>query len=295
MPTLLLFIAYLGMAFILTALLFYPVFQFVDTFWQARPDRIFHRLFLLIAILGFWPLLKLTGLNRRNALGYSQDRKRFFQTFTSGLGIGVLIMSVHALLLLLLGTRVVQAGDILLSQLIYMLVTGLVAGILVALIEETFFRGALHYGMRRSSRFITTLICTSLFYASVHFIKPVTAAEGMVIDWYTGWHLLSSILHGYSNLAGITDSFIALFTAGVLLGLVRERTGSIALCICIHAGWVLSIKMTKEVTVLDSTAPTAFLIGSYDNIIGWAAAAVLVMAIMVMLGYWRYTAKTEVK
>ena len=86
-----------------------------------------------------------------------------------------------------------------------------------------------------------------------------------------------------------------MFTAGVLLGLVRERTGSIAFCIGIHAGWVLSIKMTKEVTVLDSTAPTAFLVGGYDNIIGWAAAAVLVVATMVALWYWRYVAKTEVK
>ena len=289
MPTLLLFIVYLGMAFILTALLFYPVFQFVDAFWQARPDRIFHRLFMLIAILGFWPLLKLTGLNRRNALGYSQDRKRFFQTFTSGLGIGVLIMSVHALLLLLLGARVAQAGDILLSQLIYVLVTGLFAGILVALIEETFFRGALQYGMGRNSPFIATLVFTSLFYASVHFIKPVAASDGMVIDWNTGWYLLSSILHSYSNFSDIADSFIALFTAGVLLSLIRERTGSIALCIGIHAGWVLSIKMTKEVTVLDSTAPTAFLIGSYDNIIGWAAAAVLAMVTIVTLWYWRHS------
>ena len=285
MPTLLLFVVYLFAAMLLAALLFYPVFQLVDAIWQVRPDRIFHRLFMLIALLGFWPFLKFSDLNSRNALGYVLDRKHFLQTFTRGLGIGVMIMAVHAMLLLLLGARIPEPGAILFSELIYTLLTGLLAGILVALIEETFFRGALQYGMRRDSTFITTAICTSLFYASVHFIKPPVTSDSVIIDWNTGWQLLATTFHSYNNFSNIADSFIALFTAGLLLSLIRERTGNIALCIGIHAGWVLTIKMTKEVTNLDPDAATAFLIGSYDNIIGWAATFVLGV---VTLWYWRY-------
>ena len=93
------------------------------------------------------------------------------------------------------------------------------------------------------------------------------------------------MFHSYKDIAVIADSLIALFIAGLFLSLVREKTGNIALCIGIHAGWVFTIKMTKEVTHLDTNASTAFLVGSYDNIIGWAATGVLGV---VTLWYWRY-------
>ena len=285
MPTLLLFLIYLGAALLLAALLYYPVFQVLDAFWEVKPDRVFHRLVMIIAILGFWPFLKLLGINNRNALGYSLDRRRFLQTFARGLVIGVMIMTVHAILLVLSGARVPETGNILLSDLLYALLTGLLAGILVALIEESFFRGAMQYGMRRSSTFMATAICTALLYAAVHFFHPTTLPEGTIIGWNSGWEMLTSMFHSYKDFTGIADSYIALFTAGLLLSLIRERTGNIALCIGIHAGWVLTIKMAKEVTNLADDTPAAFLIGSYDNIIGWAATVVLGV---VSLWYWRY-------
>ena len=97
--------------------------------------------------------------------------------------------------------------------------------------------------------------------------------------------MLAGMFHQYDDFAGFADSFIALFAAGLLLSLIRERSGNIALCIGIHAGWVLTIKLTREVTNAATDAPAAFLIGSYDNIIGWAAAVVLGL---VTLWYWRY-------
>ena len=69
MPVLLLFIAYLCVALLFTALLFYPVFQAIDAFWELGPDRVFDRLAMVIAALGFWPFLKLLGINNREALG----------------------------------------------------------------------------------------------------------------------------------------------------------------------------------------------------------------------------------
>lgn len=285
MPTLFFFIIYLGVALLLTALLYYPVFQAVDAIWEVRPDRVFYRLAMLIAVLGFWPFIKLLGINNRYALGYSLDRRRFLQTFSRGLGIGVIIMTVHAVLLVLLGARVPEPGDILFSDLSTALLAGLLSGIVVAFIEESFFRGAMQYHMRRRSPMLSVAISTALLYAAVHFIHPPIPAEGTIITWNSGWEMLVGMFHQYDDFAGFADSFIALFAAGLLLSLVRERTGNIALCIGIHAGWVLTIKLAKEVTNAATDAPAAFLIGSYDNIIGWAAAVVLGL---VTLWYWRY-------
>ena len=285
MPTLLIFVIYLGVVLLLTALLYYPLFQVVDAIWDVRPERVFYRLSMIIAALGFWPLLMLLGINNRTALGFSLDRGRLLKTFSRGLGTGVMIMSVHAILLVLLGARVLEPGYIQFSALSTVLVTGLLSGILVAVIEEIFFRGAMQYHMRRSSSMLATAIMTNLLFASVHFIRPPVAAEGAVIGWYSGWEMLAGIFHRYDNFAGFADSFIALFAAGLLLSLVRERTGHLTLCIGIHAGWVWVIKLASEVTKADTHSPTAFLIGGYDNITGWAATGVLGL---VTVWYWRY-------
>ena len=107
----------------------------------------------------------------------------------------------------------------------------------------------------------------------------------MSIGWQTGWELLAGMFHSFQNPGDIVDSFFALFAAGLFLALVRERTGNIALCTGIHAGWVMAIKLVQEVTDAGVNTSAALLIGSYDGIIGWAAAAVLGL---VTLWYWRY-------
>jgi membrane protease YdiL (CAAX protease family) len=285
MRILLIFLAYLGLVLLLTGLLYYPVFQAVDAIWEIRPDRVFYRSAMIIAVLGFWPLLKLLGLNNRTALGYSLERRRFLRILVRGLGIGILIMALHALLLVLLGARVQEPGDILFSTLLYVLVSGLISGLLVAFIEESFFRGALQYSIRRRNSAVTAFILTNLLYAALHFIHPPELSEEAVIVWNSGWQMLAGMFHQYTNFSDFVDSYMALFAAGMLLSLIRERTGNIALCIGIHAGWVLTIKLAEEVTNADNNAPAAFLIGSYDNITGWAATAVLSL---VTLWYWLY-------
>jgi membrane protease YdiL (CAAX protease family) len=195
-----------------------------------------------------------------------------------------MIMAVHAMLLILLGARVPVPGAIHLNDVLYALLSGLLSGILVALIEESFFRGAMHYAMRRHSPILTAAITTALLYAAVHFIHAPVAV-GTIIGWQSGWEMLATMFHSYENFADIADSYTALFAAGLFLSLVRERSGNIALCLGIHAGWVLTIKLVKEVTNAATDTPAAFLIGSYDSIIGWAAAAVLGL---VTLWYWRY-------
>ena len=285
MPTLLYFIIYLCVVLLLTALLYYPIFQLLDPIWEVRPDRFFYRLAMIFAVLGFWPFLKLLGINNRYALGYTLGRRHFLQTFFRGLGIGVMIMSAHVILLLLLGAREPITGNVQFREVSYTFLSGLLSGILVAVIEETFFRGAMQYRIRRNSPVLTTAIITSLLYASVHFTRPPILAEGTIISWSSGWEMLAGMLHQYDDFTVFVDSFMALFAAGLLLSLVRERTGNIALCMGIHAGWVLSIKLASEVTIVASDSQAAFLIGSYDNIIGWAATAVLGL---ITLCYWRY-------
>jgi membrane protease YdiL (CAAX protease family) len=285
MPTLLFFLLYLILASLLSALLYYPVFQALSTIWEIRPDRVFYRLVMVISLIGFWPFIKLVGMNDRGALGYSLQHGRYRRVFAMGFGIGVLIMTVHACLLVVLGARFPDPGGIQFDTLATALFTGVLAGLLVAAIEETFFRGALQHGMRRQTSLLLSLICVNLFYAAVHFIRPPMTTDTSTLDWYSGWVMLAGMLHKYANFADFADSFITLFVAGLLLSLIRERTGNIVLCIGIHAGWVLIIRIAREMTYAASDTPAARLIGSYDYITGWAATLVLGLVTLV---YWRY-------
>jgi membrane protease YdiL (CAAX protease family) len=69
------------------------------------------------------------------------------------------------------------------------------------------------------------------------------------------------------------DSMAALFVAGLFLALVRERTGHIGGCVGLHAGWVLVIQVTRQVTDGDPDSELSFLVGVYDGTIGWLATA----------------------
>ena len=285
MRTLLFFLIYLGAALLLAAQLFFPVYQALGAYWDVRPDRVFYRLAMIIAVLGFWPLLKALGMNNRFAIGYSLDRRRFVRLLVGGTGLGILIMAVHVTVLLGLGARTLLPGGIQPGDLLDALLSGLVSGLLVAAIEETLFRGAVQYHLRYSNTLFTTAVITSLFYAAVHFLQPAPLAKTAVIDWSSGWYMLEGLFRQYRHPAGLADSFAALFAAGLLLSLVRERTGHIVLCIGIHAGWVLGIKLARVTTTAAADSPAAALIGSYDGVIGWAAAALLAF---ITLGYWRY-------
>ena len=285
MSTLLYFLIYLGVVLLLTAQLFFPVYQVLDAYWDLRPDRVFYRMAMLIAVLGFWPFLKLLGINNRYALGYTLAPRRFISAVLKGLGIGVAIMAVHATVLAVTGVRVISPEGIAFGRILYVIVSGLVSGVLVALVEETFFRGAMQYHLRYSNPPWKAAVISALVYASVHFIHPPPVADAAAIGWSTGREMLVAMLHQYRDLADLVDSFTALFAAGLFLSLVRERSGSIALCIGIHAGWVLTIRLARELTDAAADSPLAFLIGSYDGIIGWAAAALLVLVTLV---YWKY-------
>ena len=52
------------------------------------------------------------------------------------------------------------------------IVTALIAGLIIALIEETLFRGAMLSAIKKHGSVLLAIVTTSLIYASVHFIEP---------------------------------------------------------------------------------------------------------------------------
>jgi len=77
---------------------------------------------------------------------------------------------------------------------------------------------------------------------------------------------------------------------GVLLGLLRARSGNIAACIGLHAGWVTLIQFVHRFSATEPSSPLAWLVGSYDGFIGWL---VLGWSVLIILAVARWYAPSH--
>jgi membrane protease YdiL (CAAX protease family) len=265
-----LFFGYLFACLVLAALLTYPVMQ--SGWLEYEPQRVMGRLAQLFILLGLWPFLKLLKLADRTSLGYGAQGRAFRRAIGLGWLQGIGILIALALALVVLEIRVPDEDLELWPFLAKKALQALIGGLLIGVLEETFFRGALYTAIRRRDGVASAVVWTALLYSVVHFMKPGALPAEMPFDWVGSIHMFTHVfidLFQWKHL----DSMVALFTVGVFLALVRERTGHIGWCIGLHAGWVFVIQVSRRLTDGNPDAALAFLVGSYDGTIGWLAAA----------------------
>lgn len=286
MRPLAIFTLFLGGFLLLSAALHYPLFLLLQHVSDIEPHKLITRAAKLLALPGFALLVIWLGLNSKPALGYGLSRPQFLRQMLIGWLLGVLILTALAVSLIGLEVRVFKTvGQDFWQILGKTVVIGLISGLLVGFIEETFFRGALFQAIRRQSSALSAIILSSLFYAALHFIDPLPLPKGEPVGWLSGLQILSTAFWQFGDWATF-DSFLALFAVGVFLGLVRERNGNIAYCIGLHAGWVTVIKCTKKFTS-NAGGEWAFLTGNYDGITGYLAGAWIGLLAVCYLLYTR--------
>jgi membrane protease YdiL (CAAX protease family) len=166
---------------------------------------------------------------------------------------------------------------------------GLLTGLVVALVEETFLRGAMFSAIARESGVRAAILLTSLVYAATHFFvsfripaDQVTALSGVDLVLGTVKRFADPFgLHDPS--VAIVDAFLCLFAVGVLLASVRAVTGNIAACMGLHAGWVWVIAFVREGSQPNDAHPMRYLVSQFDGVVGW-----LVLAWTVVIGLVLY-------
>ena len=127
------------------------------------------------------------------------------------------------------------------------LVSATLSAAAVGVLEELWFRGGLFTLLRRCGGVALALLGGSLIYAAAHFLAIPGGLDAGESQQWNGLEVLRAAALNMFRLQHL-DSFIALFVAGLTLGLVRLRHGDVAVCIGIHAGWVLTIKLFKKLT-----------------------------------------------
>jgi hypothetical protein len=271
MRTTAVFFAYLFCCLLLAALTAYPL---MDTgLIDEPPRRVMGRLAQLYILLGLWPFLKLLRLDNAAALGFGIPRRRFLLDVALGWLLGVAILAALIWALLKLDVRVPDLPD---HGLVWLVlekaVAALVGGLLIGLLEETFFRGALYGAIRRRGGLRSAVIWSAALYALLHFLKPHDLPPGMPFDWAGTRAMFTGVFTGVLDWRHL-DSMLALFLVGVFLALVRERSGHIAWGVGLHAGWVFVIQLSRKLTDSDPAATFGFVAGRYDGVIGLLAAA----------------------
>ena len=218
--------------------------------------RIFDRSVALVALAGLWPLLRTLGFRFWSDAGYVRTRG-WWRHILGGfvLGIGSLVALI-VFLIILGGHRITFTKTP--AQMTGAIGRFLFAGGVVALIEETAFRGALQGALQRRLTVAVAVVVASTVYSAVHFLKPTGVnISADQVSWNSGGKCLVWIATQSMRQKGVGIQFVSLFLAGCVLGLAYARTKALYLSIGLHAGWVLANEFVRWLAALDVTQDAA--------------------------------------
>jgi hypothetical protein len=240
--------------------------------------RFVHRSLLGLSLVGIWPLLKSAGMTSVGEAGLVRPAGHWKQ-LGGGFLFGFISLAVIAGLALAIGARHLNP----------MIPPALLAGsiarlaltaVVVAVLEELLFRGAVFGSLRKVFNWVFALALSSLAYAMVHFMAPAKAPEA--VTWLSGLELLPRMLGGFGDVRAVLPGFFNLTLAGLLLGLAYQRTGNLLFSIGLHASWILWLKSYALLTGVVPGASTWWW-GTAKLTDGWFALPVLVAALLVFM------------
>jgi hypothetical protein len=255
------FVFYFCAASAVAALIAFPLYESIGND-EFGFERWVSRSALLLLILGLFPCLKFFNLSFAS-LGYNANYSRVFKQLAIGFTAGLCILGAVIAVLIFLEIRVISADSQISSSL---LLNALIAGLVIALIEESLFRGLFFKLAELWHNSLMAVFLSSFFYALLHFIKPMEHIDQHALSFFSGFEV---IINAFAGLCSMRfDDFLALFVVGILLALVRLKTQSLIYCIGLHASWVFLIKTSKSLTDYNASSHWSFLSGQYDGVIG---------------------------
>ncbi len=271
------FCLFIILAFIVGAILAYPLKLLLDPVLALafRKYLTYATLISGLVISGIY--LQLYNLLSFKAFGYNGKFITFFKGMFNGFLYGLSIMLLIEALLFLLGIHELDSTRSYTFQSVSLLVSkAIIVGLLIALVEESIFRGALFTGLYKQTGAVIATFFSSLIYATVHFIRYRDLPADVDIGWFTGITMMPEAFRRFYHWS-IEDYFLTLFIFGILLALLRLKHKSIAACIGVHAGIVMLIKISDYVTNRTHSSNYDYLVSQYNSTFGWISFAVILL------------------
>jgi uncharacterized protein len=235
-------------------------------------NRFLDRSLLGLALVFLLPLLRCSGMQSWTEIGFVRQGRPVWQTLR-GLALGWASLAAVVLLALACGANTINANHSA-GEVCRHVMSATLTAIIVAVLEELVFRGALFGLLRRAMPWPAALIASSAVYSAVHFIKK-TEFVGPV-QWQSGLSLLWMML---CHPPPLMPAFLTLFVAGAILALSYQRTGALYFSIGLHAGWIFWLKSCQFLFHASDSHPLFWGTGALID--GWLS--LLVLAIIFVL------------
>jgi len=279
------FLALIVAALASMALFTYPAWLLLHPYFDFPFQRIGDRIAMLTLLGGLILIARRLQLTDRASWGYGLAGRPFLRAMGVGLALGVASMAAVVGIMSWLGlldwTRAAALPPAAWAALVG---ERLLNGLAVALIEETFARGAMFTAIERESGIWPAIALTSVIFSLSHFVSKYPIPAEAVSPW-SGLQQLEGSFRALAQPLGIADAFLALLAVGVVLAAIRGRTGNIAACLGLHAGWVWVMLVTQATSSPATGTPLAFLLSRHDgNFAGAGFVGWLVFGWTVALG-----------
>jgi membrane protease YdiL (CAAX protease family) len=278
-------VTYILVVFIGGALLAPPLYWLAQHFAQIVPKlatepfhRFVDRSILGIALIGLWPLVKNLGFASVSEIGLVRPRGQW-KKLLGGFVLGFISLAIIAGIAFAFHARVLNA-KLSGAEIAHKLLSAAATAIVVAILEEILFRGALFGALRKVFNWIFALVISSLFYALMHYFKSADLTGP--VTWLSGLQLLPLMFQNLTDFQAMVPGFFNLTVAGILLAWAYQRTGNLYFSIGLHSGWIFWI---KAYAVVSGPTPQANLWlwgrGSMAIVNGWIALPVLLLSLVV--------------
>lgn len=269
--------------------------------WHARgrlgPDSIatsrvalarVARLTLFLAFAGAYALLgRKTRPPFLRATGFA-PANRAICSYAAGFLAGAVPVVALIVALVALGerTRDVPPSD---GSLAWHLTKYVLAGVILVIAEEGLFRGLLLGDFVRASDARTGVIACSVFFAASHFLGVSKAWREVPIPDPGGIDVIVATFAGLGRMGHDWPQLVGLVLVGLILAILRLRTGTLYLGMGIHAGWFWVKQVDHRFVASVDSAPgfRSIWVGSeqyLDGVVGWVALlATLALALKLRL------------
>lgn len=121
-------------------------------------------------------------------------------------------------------------------------------GLLIAFLEEWFFRGWLWRRLGHGARSLGAAIGTSLIYAGAHAFRPGVLEREVTPDAAGAAEALAGWLRHATDVSAFGPRFLGLFLFGMLLAALYRRRGNLWSAIAVHAAGVALLQSYGALT-----------------------------------------------
>jgi len=275
MRAIIVFCLFIVLAFIVGAVLAYPLKLLLDPVLELAFRKYLTYATLISGLIISGIYLQLYNLLSFKAFGYNEKFITFLKGMFNGFVYGLSIMLLIEIVLFLLGIHEIDTTrNYSIDSILLLISKAIIVGVLIATIEESIFRGALFTGLYKETGAVIATFFSSLVYAAVHFIRYRDIPADSDIGWTTGLTMMPEAFRRFHEWS-IIDYFSTLFIFGVLLALLRLKHKNISACIGVHAGIVMLIKISDYTTNRTYGGTYDYLVSQYNSTFGWISFIII--------------------